>query len=407
MISSTAKENIEKLIPALSIKEKQDILGYFAVYDKYADAFSEKATEDLKDHPVFGKLIREIPKEISDARNKLSKDLQKDAIINNNWFPYIEYQIEQGITYAKMGLDFKSWYEVIAIVRTYFSPWLLQEYGNGPEFLSALNGMNCFMDIAMGIIGEAYMQEKKEIIKMLNKELEQKVIERTAQLESVNKELEAFTYSVSHDLRAPLRAVNGYAQMLYEDYGKELDEEAKRIIEALSNNAIKMGTLIDELLEFSRLGRKELQKKEINFEELTKTVLMELNDSINPSIKINIGKLHNAKGDYSLIKQVMLNLISNAIKFSSKKEKPVIEIFSEKKNNQIIYSIKDNGAGFNMKYYDKLFQVFQRLHKQSEFDGVGVGLAIVQRIVSKHAGEVWAEGKENEGAQFNFSITII
>ncbi|MBC7722244.1 MAG: GHKL domain-containing protein, partial [Pedobacter sp.] len=221
---------------------------------------------------------------------------------------------------------------------------------------------------------------------------------------AVNKELDAFSYSVSHDLRSPLRAINGYAQMLNEDYGTKLDDEGKRILEAISQNAIKMGTLIVELLAFSRLGRKDLQKKEINMNELTKSVLTELNNSITHTAKINIGTLHNVKADYGLIKQAMFNLISNALKYSAKKEYPIIEIFSEQKDNEFIFSIKDNGAGFNMKYYDKLFGVFQRLHKQSEFDGVGVGLAFVQRIIAKHGGKVWAEGKENEGAQFNFSL---
>lgn len=226
------------------------------------------------------------------------------------------------------------------------------------------------------------------------------------QLLAANKELEAFSYSVSHDLRAPLRAVNGYAQMLIEDYGTKMDEEGKRITESIRYNALKMGILIDELLKFSRLGPKELEMREINMNEVVKIILAELNNSITHTANIKIGKLHNVKADYSLLYQVMFNLISNAIKYSSKKGHPLVEIFSEEKNGEIIFSVKDNGAGFDMKYYDKLFGVFQRLHRQNEFDGVGVGLALVQRIIAKHGGKVWAEGKVNEGAQFNFSLTI-
>lgn len=226
------------------------------------------------------------------------------------------------------------------------------------------------------------------------------------QLLAANKELEAFSYSVSHDLRAPLRAVNGYAQMLIEDYGTKIDEEGKRITESIRYNALKMGILIDELLKFSRLGRKELEMREINMNEVVKIILAELNNSITHTANIKIGKLHNVKADYSLLYQVMFNLISNAVKYSSKKGHPLVEIFSEEKNGEIIFSVKDNGAGFDMKYYDKLFGVFQRLHRQNEFDGVGVGLALVQRIIAKHGGKVWAEGKVNEGAQFNFSLTI-
>lgn len=237
--------------------------------------------------------------------------------------------------------------------------------------------------------------DEKEKVETVNKDLS-----------FVNKELDAFTYSVSHDLRAPLRAINGYAQMLNEDYGTILDEEGKRITETIRNNATKMATLIDELLAFSRLGRKELQKKEIDMNELTKATLIELNKSITHNAKINIGKLHKVKADYGLLQQVMFNLISNAIKYSSKKEHPLVEIFSEQKNDEVILSIKDNGAGFDMRYYDKLFGVFQRLHKQNEFEGIGVGLAIIHRIIVKHGGKIWAEGKVNEGAVFNFSLTI-
>jgi PAS domain S-box-containing protein len=225
------------------------------------------------------------------------------------------------------------------------------------------------------------------------------------QLQIVNKELEAFSYSVSHDLRAPLRAVNGYAEMLNEDYGTHLDDEGKRLTENINYYAKKMGTLIDDLLAFSRLGRKEIQVSEIDMNEMVEGVLIEMNKSVTHNAKIKIGKLHKVNADYGLLHQVVFNLISNAIKYSSKKEHPVIEISSNEKNGKIVFSIKDNGVGFNMKYADKLFGVFQRLHSQEEFEGTGVGLAIVQRVIAKHGGKVWAEGSVNEGATFNFSLT--
>lgn len=227
------------------------------------------------------------------------------------------------------------------------------------------------------------------------------------ELKNINKELEAFSYSVSHDLRAPLRAVNGYAQMLKEDYSSKLDDEGKRIIESINYYAERMGTLIDDLLAFSKLGRKEVGKTEIDMNELTQAVLFDLNKSIVNRAEIKIGKLHKVTADYSLLHQVMFNLISNAVKYSSKKENPVVEIVSEENNGEITFSVKDNGAGFDMRYVDKLFGVFQRLHKTDEFEGTGVGLAIVQRIIAKHRGKVWAEGKVNEGAVFNFSLKKI
>ena len=259
----------------------------------------------------------------------------------------------------------------------------------------------------VAVFADLYSMSKElivqgELLKAINSELSK----RTEDLLLVNKELESFSYSVSHDLRTPLRAVNGYAQMLNEDYGTKLDAEGKRIIETIRYNAVKMGTLIDELLAFSQIGRKELQKAEIDMNKLTKEVLAELNISNTHTAKINFSKLHKVKADYGLLKQVMFNLISNAVKYSSKKEHPLVEIYSEEKKNEIVFFVKDNGTGFDMKYYDKLFGVFQRLHKQNEFEGVGVGLAIIQRIIVKHGGKVWAKGKVNEGATFNFSLTI-
>ena len=228
------------------------------------------------------------------------------------------------------------------------------------------------------------------------------------QLQAINKELESFSYSVSHDLRTPLRAVNSYAQMLSEDYSPKLDEEAKRLIDNIKYNATKMGMLIDDLLAFSRLGRKEIQKSNIDMNELTKEVLIGMNKSksIAQSAEIKIGKLHSAKADYSLLYQVMLNLISNAVKYSSKKEHPLVEIFSEEKNGEIIFSVKDNGVGFDMRFVHKLFGIFQRLHKSKDFEGTGVGLAIVHRIISKHGGKVWAEAEFEKGATFNFALPI-
>ncbi len=223
-------------------------------------------------------------------------------------------------------------------------------------------------------------------------------------LHALNHELEAFSYSVAHDLRAPLRSVNGYAEILKQDYEKILDVEGIRIIENIKYYASKMGRLIDDLLAFSRLGRKEIQFNDVNMNELTNEVLLEFNKSFRHNAKISVGKLPEVLGDYNLLSQVMVNLISNAVKYSSKIEKPVIQIFSEVQNGEIIFSVKDNGAGFDMKYYDKLFGVFQRLHADKEFEGTGIGLALVHRVITKHGGKMWAEGKVDEGATFSFTL---
>ncbi|MES1160370.1 MAG: ATP-binding protein, partial [Bacteroidota bacterium] len=251
------------------------------------------------------------------------------------------------------------------------------------------------------------LKQAQRAVNELNISLETRIQERTQELEIVNKELESFSYSVAHDLRTPLRAVYGYATMLREDYSQALDEEGNRLIHDVEVHAKRMGTLIDDLLTFSRLGRKELQKSIVDMSQIMQMSFAEIKQANGFRGQINIGKLPPVLADSSLMKHVMINLIGNAIKYSSKKESPRIEIFSDKKNGHVIFSIKDNGVGFDMEYADKLFGVFQRLHSDEEFDGTGVGLAIVQRIIHRHGGRIWAESKVNEGATFHFSLPAV
>ena len=241
----------------------------------------------------------------------------------------------------------------------------------------------------------------EQAIRQLNADLEKQV----AQREAANKELEAFSYSVSHDLRAPLRAIDGYTRILVEDYGPILDSEGKRVCSVISKEARRMGQLIDDLLSFSRLGRRELHYSKIDMKTLAISVFHELMKEEKVShIDFQISKLPSAKGDSSLIRQVWTNLLSNAVKFTSKKEGAVIEVGSTVKTGEIIYYVRDNGAGFDMEYSNKLFGVFQRLHSEREFSGTGVGLAIVQRIIHRHGGRVWAEGEVEKGATFYFAL---
>ena len=226
-----------------------------------------------------------------------------------------------------------------------------------------------------------------------------------AQLIEVNNELEAFSYSVSHDLRAPLRAIHGYTKMLKGAYGATVDSEANRFMDNIMENAKKMGQLIDDLLAFSRIGRTELVTINISMEPLVANICNELKtEQAGHTIDFEINHLLPAQADRAALKQVWFNLISNAIKYSRHTEKAVIEIGSEVVGSEIVYHIKDNGAGFDMRYADKLFGVFQRLHSDEEFEGTGVGLALVQRLILKHGGRVWGEGKVNEGATFYFTL---
>ncbi|HEX8546753.1 MAG TPA: CHASE3 domain-containing protein [Cytophagaceae bacterium] len=236
----------------------------------------------------------------------------------------------------------------------------------------------------------------EERIKSLNENLEKNIIE----LDYTNRELDAFSYSVSHDLRSPLRSIDGYTKILQEDYADRFDDEGRRVMDVIKRNAQKMGHLIDDLLAFSRLNKADLVKSNIDMNKLVHSILLDFAIEKNENVKVNLGNLATAFGDIKMIKQVWINLISNAIKYSSNKVNQIIEIGSLSSARETTYFIKDNGVGFDMQYVNKLFGVFQRLHNQSEFEGTGVGLAIVQRIIAKHKGKVSAEAKIGEGAAF-------
>jgi PAS domain S-box-containing protein len=222
---------------------------------------------------------------------------------------------------------------------------------------------------------------------------------------ALNSELEAFSYSVSHDLRAPLRAINGYVEILNEDFSEQLDGEAKRFLKIISNNSAKMGQLIDDLLHFSKIGKREIVVSNIEMEAIIKPIIDELTESEkNRDIKLQCQELGTAWVDVSMMRQVWINLLSNAFKYTQKREQARIEVGSHPNAEETIYYVRDNGVGFDMKYADKLFGVFQRLHRPEDFQGTGVGLALVKRIIDKHNGKIWVEAAENEGATFYFSL---
>jgi PAS domain S-box-containing protein len=238
-------------------------------------------------------------------------------------------------------------------------------------------------------------------IKRMNKILEA----HTEKLEHANRELESFTYSVSHDLRAPLRSINGYAQVLKEDYASSLDNEGNNVIDIVIRNAQRMGQLIDDLLEFSRIGRKEVAKGIVNMPDLVESIANEMVEQEKDRvIDLTILPLEKVKADLQMIRQVWINLISNAIKYTRNKEVALIEIGCKNLEDEVCFYIKDNGVGFNMNYVNKLFEVFQRLHRNDEFEGTGVGLALVRRIINRHGGKIRVQAKENEGATFYFTI---
>ena len=242
-------------------------------------------------------------------------------------------------------------------------------------------------------------------LRLDNAALELRLQEHTAELEAANLELEAYAHSVSHDLRAPLRHIQAYTKMVLEDYGARLPEEAKGFLNTAVASAKRMGQLTEDLLRLSQLGRRRLVKAPVNVAALLQDVLAELRKGQDwLQTEIQVGELPDCVGDASLLRQVFINLLSNALKFTRQSPKAIIEVKGQRKEGQTVYFVRDNGVGFDMQHAEKLFGAFQRLHSADEFEGSGVGLSLVHRVVLRHGGRVWAEGEVDKGATFSFSL---
>jgi signal transduction histidine kinase len=369
--------------------------------------------------------------------NKLAKDnnsqLNLDSIkyylykyvdFSNN---LIEIRSTQGLSQAmelvstKVGKNyFDKLTKYIGLFQFEESKLLKERKNRNQKSLNTFNNLTMAMFGLMGILtvlliavtGNNFVQRKDKEINTeklvfvtneLNYQSEEKI-----KLEAANKELESFSYSISHDLRAPLRHISGFVELLKKSNSTQLNESGIRYLKIISESATEMGNLIDAILAFSRLSRSELQITKINTNNLVKKVMNDFEvDMKGRQIEIIIPHLSDVMGDENLIHQVWVNLISNAIKYSKNVEKAVIEIGSYAEKNVIVFFVKDNGAGFDMQYATKLFGVFQRLHKAKEFEGIGIGLANVHRIISRHNGKCWAESEINKGAKFYFSLPIV
>jgi PAS domain S-box-containing protein len=264
--------------------------------------------------------------------------------------------------------------------------------------------LNLANDITEKLAVERKIKANEDALKALNSELEERVAQRTEELLEANKYLESYSYAVSHDLQAPLRSIMGFTQILRQKTKDNISEDCNTYLGHIVDAAKKMSELINNLLEFSKLSKKNINKKIIETTALVNLVWSHLQKDYPEKIKFTLNNLPNINGDTVMIEQVFVNLISNAVKYSSKKEQQIIEVGAKEKNNSIVFYVKDNGAGFDMTYYDKLFNIFKRLHAPADFDGTGVGLAIVKLVIEKHGGAIWAESEINQGATFYFSI---
>jgi len=280
-----------------------------------------------------------------------------------------------------------------------------KDYFNQEE-VAVLNSLAEDLSFAMEAMNrEARRRQAEEEIRRLNEELEARVKARTAELEFANREMEAFSYSVSHDLKAPIRAMQGFSRMLVGEHAAKLDAEGRRLLQVVCDNTKLMHHLIDDLLALSRLGRLQIRKSVINLTAMVRQIFDQLRTQTpERDLRLTVGDLPPALGDQSLLNQVMMNLLGNAVKFTKSRETAVIEVGGRTEGKEDIYYVKDNGVGFDERYADKLFGVFQRLHDGEEFEGTGVGLSIVKRIVQRHGGRVWAKGKVGEGATFYFAL---
>ncbi len=350
-----------------------------------------RSDADLKDVPVIIVTALSNPTDVLDGL-----EAEADNFITK---PYDENFLVSRIQYMIANKELRKNSETEPGINVFFS---------GKNYYVTAERTH-MLDLLLSTYESAYLRNC-DLIKAKNnlKELNERLEETVRELAAANKELAAFSYSVSHDLRAPLRHISGFAGRLLKRLKDHPDEETRHDADAISEASKKMSMLIDDLLNFSRLGRAEMQKRKVNLNALVSEVVREIQEELKErKIRWEVDELPDVLGDQSLLRLVMVNLVSNAVKFTSNRSQAEIRIGCKDEGDRFTCYVKDNGVGFDMKYVDKLFGVFQRLHTQNEFEGTGIGLANVQRIIARHGGRVWAEGAAGQGATFYFTLPKI
>lgn len=411
---SEFKDKSVRMLGYANFNKLEEITDFFGIYQPFEHKGKLKAAlldSELRFEAIFqqnlqficllnpaGELMQANDTALFFGGINLSS-VQAKKIWQTPWFIHnaaSSNQLKQAIQSVKKGKLIRYETEIIGIGQNTLTIELL---------LRSMRNSNG--DLAYIILEGRDISEKREVhhqLITLNRELEQKVLNRTNELKEINADLESFAYSISHDLRAPLRAITGFSQILEEDYHQNLDEEGQRLLSVVIKNSIKMSSLIDDLLLFSRTSRKEVVRVEIDMNKLINTVISELLATKNYSPKFIIPDLPAVRADYGMMKQVFLNLIDNACKYSTKTDKPEVMISVFDHADYFEFCVSDNGVGFDNEHAKNLFQVFHRLHSNHEFEGTGVGLSIVRKIIEKHGGSVHAKSPNLSGAQFYFNL---
>ena len=388
-------ELIQKLVPVVSEQENADLRQYFEFYEGCRKELTEEAEILFAGHPVFGEMIRQVPREERNKQNEYSVALQRNAILHGDWKTYTEYTVQQGFFYARLGLEFKLWYEVIQAARQMLLPHIMKELKQNPaKAFAVINGINKLIDVAMCITGEAYIYEKKRVID-----------DQIRQQKNMNAELEQLAYIASHDLQEPLRTLTGFVDLFCKQYSNRLDETGEKYMAYITDAVNRMRSLITGLLEYSRIG-KSSQIKEVDCNKLVGQLIRDLDTAIREkNAQVTVAKLPVVRAYEVELSALFQNLILNALKFSKKNSQPVIHIGGGDGRKDWLFYVEDNGIGIDPKFHENIFKLYQRLHSREEYPGSGIGLTHCKKIAELHGGHIWVESAPGEGSKFYFTIT--